>query len=145
MRDLNNMGMVDPQGRFHSTGGLSHPDWANENRTLVGFVGTKDSEYDRTEGTTAVFDDEGRTALDYFKDEGWIRVKPNNGVELGSLHRGNLELVKEILRAIARDNPGRTLYVDDGDGSKHISVSERGRPDFSALQWYDETSRNRGR
>ena len=134
MSHYNRMGMVDPQGRFHSMGdGWSHPNWAQENRALVGFVGTKDEDYRSTAGEGAVFDDEGRIALDYFKDAGWIRVKPDRGVEVGGIHEGNRSLIKTILREMAKSNPGRMLYVDDGDGSKYVRVSMTGRPDFSAL------------
>ena len=142
MSRYNDMGWVDPQGKFRSTGGLSHPDWAHENRSLVGFAGTKDFDYESASGETAVFDDEGRTALDHFKDEGWIRVKPDQGVEVDGVHAGNRSLIQAILREMARDNPGHTLYVDDGDGSKRIPISVTGRPDFSAL---DDRGRSHGR
>lgn len=136
MTDYNRMGMVDPSGRFHSTDGLSHPDWAHQNRALVGFVGTKNEDYEPAAGDDACYDRDDRIALDLFKDEGWIRVKPNQGVELGGTGEDDAlsPIVKAILRSIARDNPGGILYVDDGDGSKYVRVDMRGRPDFSEIE-----------
>jgi len=122
--------MVSPEGRWYSTDG-SHPDWAHENRDLVGFVGTQDIDYKPASGARAVFDDDGRIALDYFKDAGWIRVKSGAGIEL-DLHHGNLGLAKRILREMLRDEPG-PLYVDTGDGTKRVSALLTGRPDFSEL------------
>lgn len=130
----NKMGFVSPRGKFYSTNGMSHPDWAHRNRQIVRFVGTTNMDYEPAASECAVFDGEGRTALDYFKDEGWIRVKPDQGIEIGGLHEGNLNLVKAILREMARDNPGRTLYVDDGNSSKHVRASMTGRPDFGEIE-----------
>ena len=129
--------MVDPAGKWHDTKGESHPDWAHFNRDVVGFVGTKDIDYEPARGDVAVFDVEGRTALDYFKDAGWIRVVPGHGIEIDGLHEGNLALVKRVLRDVLRDAEhgrlGRAVYVDTGDCTIPVSVTHTGRPDFSGL------------
>lgn len=145
MPSYNDMGFVDPQGRFHSTEGLSHPDWAHENRALVGFVGSKDIDFNPTDDPDeAVFNSEESTALDTFKWAGWIRVQPDRGIEVSGVYEDNLPLIKAILRSIAKDNPGQELYVDDGEGSaQRVSVSMTGRPDFRSLEHYAKTHRYR--
>lgn len=131
----NRMGMVSPEGQFYFTEGLTHPDWAGRNRKLINFVGTQNGDYDPAEGDDAIFDNEGRIALDYFMDAGWIRVEPDSGVELGFLSPYNVDLVKKILRTMAKSNAGRKLYVDIG-GRKVIDVPVRatGRPEFERLE-----------
>ena len=131
--NYNGMGLVDPDGKFHSTDGMSHPDWAHENRHLVGWEGTKNSDYEPATGDDAVMDNNECIALDAFKDNGWIRIKPNQGIELSGIGDHNVKTVHGILRQMARTNPGRSLYVDDGGSSKHVPVDMRGRPDLRAV------------
>lgn len=135
MENWNQMALVSPEGVLHDTEGQSHPDWAHENRHLVGFVPTHDSDYKpaaESDGQ-ATQDSEGRIALDHFLDAGWTRIKPNMGVQVSGLHSGNIRTVHKIIRAMAKQNPGRPLSVDDGNGSAHVTVSGSGRPDLSVL------------
>ena len=134
--NYNGMGLVDPAGKFHSTDGLSHPDWCHENRHLVGWQGTRtlgNDGYEPAEGDEALYDQNENIALDAFKDAGWIRVKPGAGIELSYLHPGNVGHVRNILSSMGRSSPGRKLYVDDGNGSLHLDVDHRGRVDFRPL------------
>lgn len=128
------MGMVDPSGVFHSTDGLSHPDWAHNNRSLVGFEGTRNIDYQpESSQEDAVFDDEERTALDHFLDAGWMRIKPGAGVQVSGLYPHNIKHVHKALKQMAQRVPGRTLYVDHGDGSISVPVSPTGKPNLSVL------------
>lgn len=125
------LSMISPEGEVHECDG-SHPDWCHDNRHLVGFEGTKNSDYEPATGDEAVLDDHERTALDHFKDAGWIRYKPNVGLETCCIHPGNLQLVKKLLAGMGRKNPGSTLYVDAQD-THRLSVDHRGRVDTSSL------------
>lgn len=133
--DYNQMGLVDPNGEFHSTEGMSHPNWAHKNRHLVGWEGTKGIDYEPVEDPDdAYFDDNEQTALDAFKDSGWIRVKPNEGIELSGLGGHNIHHVKNILGQMARENPGRDLYVDHDGNTLHVPVAMTGRPEWDELE-----------
>ena len=123
--------MVAPDGTVHEMGGLSHPDWALQNyRQHTQFQPTKTIDYEPLTEENAdegVFDDNEQTALDAFMNEGWIRVKEGNGIELSGIDAGNIGIVKRILRQMAKENPGRPLYVDAGNGSRTIQSDMRGR------------------
>lgn len=125
------LAMVSPAGEVHECDG-SHPDWCHDNRHLVGFEGTKNGDYEPATGDEAIFDDEGRTALDHFKDTGWIRYKPNQGLELSHIHPGNVATVKALLAGMGQRNPNRTLYVDSST-SHRLGVDPRGRVDTRSI------------
>ena len=132
--DYNRMGLMSPEGEFYSTQGKSHPDWAHDNRDIIGWQGTKNLDYQPEEDPEqAVIDDEGATALDHFLNNDWIRIKPNSGIELRGIGSHNIHKIKSILGSMAPPNAGRSLYVDDGGGAKHVPVSMTGRPDFSEI------------
>ena len=130
----NGMGMVSPEGVFHSTEGLSHPDWCHRHRDLVGFVGVKNADYEPAISDAAISDIEGCIAFDHFMREGWIRVKPDVGIEIGGIDGHNRWLVKRILRDIAEENRGRSIHVDDGEGTKRVCMSVEGQMDWSDLE-----------
>ena len=118
----NQMCMVSPDGQVHEVNG-SHPDWAHENYKQYNIdFQPKENQY---------FDNEENYALDRFFQEGWIRVKPDQGIELEGLH--SIPLVKKIISDIASVNPGKVLYIDAHDGTVMVNVNFRGRPDFSKL------------
>jgi hypothetical protein len=129
----NGMGMVSPKGEFFSTEDQSHPDWCHEHRDLVGFVGVKDLDGNPVRGEDAYYDKNNNCALDLFLFEGWIRVKPDQGIELGGIDEGNIRLVKNILTDIAEDNPGKGIYVDTGDETRRVSMID-GEMDFSEIE-----------
>ena len=126
------LSMISPEGEVHTCGG-SHPDWCHDNRHLVGFEGTKNSDYEPATGDEATFDDNEQTALDHFKDAGWIRYKPNAGLEMSHVHPRNLPMIKKLLAGMGRQNPGRTLYVDSSQNNHRLAVDHRGRVDTSSL------------
>lgn len=126
--------MVSPEGEHYDVGD-SHPTWAQQNRHLVGFIGTKGLEGETpTDPNDMWFDNEDRCALDHFMENGWTRVKGGSGVSVGSLGSHNVAHVKNILRSMARQAAGRGLYVDGAaDSTLHVPVSHTGRPDFNEI------------
>lgn len=127
--------MVGPDGKSYPSGG-NHLEWCHENYSKFGipFVPYQTVEYEpTTDAGEAVMDKDGRIALDLFLDEGWIRLKSSNGIELRYLGPDNIDLVKRLLANMAKSAKGRTLFVDAGDGSMHVPVAFTGRPDFSVL------------
>lgn len=121
--------MISPDGTIHDAGGYAggHPEWAVNNWQNVGI-------------TEEDIDAAGGSPLLAMLNNGWVRVKPQNGVEVGNLDFGKLDLVKQVLSDIARDNPGEELNVDYsagyGGSTKYVRVpvTMTGRPDFSILE-----------
>ena len=142
MSNYNQMCLVSPKGKVHSTGGLSHPDWAHRNRSLTSFVGVKNLDYERCSGDEATLDENGSIALDVFLDEGWIRVRPGFGIELRYADKRNISTIKAIFRAMAVTSRGQVLYAEIADEPIRVSVNMIGRPDFSELDAAVSTDEN---
>lgn len=124
---------VSPNGEFFPVSS-SHPDWAQHNYKQYGidFHPTQTLDYEETtDPNEAWMDSEEQIALDKFKEAGWLRVDPS-GIE-GYVSPRNLNLIKRILRDLAKQRAGSSLYIDGGDGTINVPVSYTGRPDFSAL------------
>lgn len=125
---------VSPDGKIYPADG-GHPNWAQYNYKRFGipFRPTQTLDYvETTDPNEAWMDDEGRIALDAFKDAGWLRIKDGSGIE-GYVGPQNINFIKRLYREMAKGQGGGSFYFDDGDGTVHIPINFTGRPDFSQL------------
>lgn len=127
--------MVSPNGDVYYTD--NHLEWSQDNFAALGvdFKPTQNLDYEKTsDPEDAVMDENGHIALYAFLDAGWIRVQWGSGIEMSYLSSQNIRLVRSMLQQMAKENPGREIYVEVGGNSLHVPVSFTGRPDFSELK-----------